>query len=116
MTPPSRAPSASELLNDPVVQAALEAAWLDSKADDLSQRHEEGGWMYLDLITGQLTIERASVGNRAGIDLDHPPLLQGSVVVGVFHTHPNPAAEGWDPRPSRNDQYLDALNGVPDLI
>jgi hypothetical protein len=38
------------------------------------------------------------------------------VVVGKFHTHPNPTLEGWDPGPSIADQRVDALHGVPDLI
>jgi hypothetical protein len=38
------------------------------------------------------------------------------VVVGKFHTHPNPTAEGWDPGPSPGDQQVDAIHGVPDLI
>lgn len=39
-----------------------------------------------------------------------------SVVVGKFHTHPNPTADVWNPRPSAADQRIDALHGVPDLI
>lgn len=38
------------------------------------------------------------------------------MVVGKFHTHPNPTSEGWDPGPSGADKKVDAVHGVPDLI
>ena len=50
------------------------------------------------------------------IDLQNPPIIVGSVVVGKFHTHPNPTAEGWEGGPSASDLQIDALHGVPDLI
>jgi hypothetical protein len=53
---------------------------------------------------------------RASRNRPQPPALAGSVVVGKFHTHPNPTAEGWNPGPSATDQRIDALHGVPDLI
>jgi hypothetical protein len=53
------APTIIELLNDMTVLKALEDAWADSKADDAAQRHEEGGWIYMDLATGQLLAQRA---------------------------------------------------------
>jgi hypothetical protein len=40
-------PTMADLLSNPVVQRALEEAWLDSQADDSARRHEEGGWVYL---------------------------------------------------------------------
>jgi hypothetical protein len=40
-----QAPTAADLLNEPVVQRALEEAWIDSVAADPVQRHEEGGWI-----------------------------------------------------------------------
>jgi hypothetical protein len=116
MTAPNHAPSADELLADPVVQQALEAAWRDSEADDPVQRHEEGGWVYLDLATGFVTTQRAPRGGGSAIDLGHPPALPGCLVVGKFHTHPNPTAEGWNPGPSASDLRIDAAHGVPDLI
>jgi hypothetical protein len=112
---PTRAPTAAEMLADPGVQMALDQAWADSQPGDLV-RHEEGGWFYLDLATRRLTILRAPRGQQFTIDPDHPPSVAGAVVVVVFHTHPNPTAEGWNPGPSGFDQMNDALNGVPDLI
>lgn len=113
---PTQAPTASELLNDPIVQQALAAAWNDSEADDPAHRHEEGGWIYMDLRTGRLVTQRAIRGAASGIDLCRPPLVSESLIVGKFHTHPNPTVEGWDPGPSGQDRVIDARHGVPDLI
>jgi hypothetical protein len=104
------------LLANPLVVKALDQAWIDSEPGDSAKRHEEGGWIYLDVASGVITIRRASPGTTAEIDLTQPPLVSGSMVVGKFHTHPNPTAEGWDPGPSTNDQRVDATHGVPDLI
>jgi hypothetical protein len=115
-TPPTRPPTAAELLADPVVSQALEQAWLDSETGDPTRRHEEGGWIYLDTATGALSMRRAASGRRSAIDLQNPDLVDGCVVVGKFHTHPNPTSEGWNPGPSPSDRRVDALDGVPDLI
>src|SRR5262249_60674469 len=82
------------------VQAALDRAWAASQPDDPAARHEEGGWIYMDAKTGQITIQRAARGILGEIDLSKPPPVVGAVVVGKFHTHPNPAAEGWLTGPS----------------
>lgn len=116
MNPPAPAPSASELEAHPAVAAALNAAWVDSQPDSATDRHEEGGWIYQDRVTGDVSVIRAPAGRQAAIDLSSPPPVAGAVIVGKFHTHPNPTAEGWDPGPSRSDQRVDAIHGVPDLI
>ena len=113
---PSSAPTASELLAEPVIKAVLEQAWQDSLPEDPSQRHEEGGWIYKDLATGEFLIRRAAVVHQAGIDLSSPPEVAGATVVAKFHTHPHPASEGWKVGPSKSDQHYDSLHGVPDLI
>jgi hypothetical protein len=113
---PLRPPTANELLTDAGVQIALEEAWQDSQPHDFILRHEEGGWIYMDVANGQLTIVRALTGTDARINLHHPPTLAGAVVVGKFHTHPNPASEGWLTGPSADDIRTDAIHGVPDLI
>ncbi len=110
------APTAAELEANPVVQAALAAAWADSLADDPAQRHEEGGWIYQNLTTGVIEVLRAVRGRQSSINLATPPELTDFVVVGKFHTHPNPSAEGWEAGPSSQDQRVDAIHGVPDLI
>lgn len=109
-------PTTSELLNDPTARHALELAWIDSQPGDPALRHEEGGWIYVDLTTGQITVCRASPGGRGVLDLSTPVLVDGSVVVGTFHTHPNPAAEGWSTEPSASDKISADLFGVPCLI
>ena len=113
---PLSAPTAAELQDNPTVRRALEEAWQDSLPNDPARRHEEGGWIYMDMKTGEISVRRRAAGRQASIDLSRPPILSGFIVVGKFHTHPNPSAEGWVPGPSRRDRQVDALHGVPDLI
>jgi hypothetical protein len=112
----SPAPTAGELRQNPIVVAALESAWNDSLPDDAQTRHEEGGWIYYELSTGTISLVRAASGGRRAINLSQPPELPGCLVVGKFHTHPNPTDEGWEPGPSPRDEVIDGLHGVPDLI
>ena len=114
--PPKSAPTSADLRINPVVARAIEEAWRDSQADDPARRHEEGGWIYQNLRTGEIFVRRASAGGQTHIDLSSPPALQHCVVLGKFHTHPNPTAEGWEAGPSAGDRYVDELHGVPDLI
>jgi hypothetical protein len=109
-------PTAAELLQHPVVQEALEQAWLDSLPGDRARRHEEGGWVYMDTTTGSFSVQRATAGGQAVLGLGTPPTVPGSVVVATFHTHPNPSAEGWLPGPSTADTHSAWLFGVPCLI
>jgi hypothetical protein len=111
-----QAPTAVDLLKEPVVQQALEDAWLDSLPADPAQRHEEGGWIYMDLATGQILIRRAAAGAQTSLNLNVPPIIAGAVVVATFHTHPNPSADGWDPGPSTADTQSAMILGVPCLI
>src|SRR5260370_28900423 len=113
MNPPTRAPTASERLSDPAVQAALDLAWIDSQAGQPPQiRDEEGGWIYLDIFTGRIKVVRAARGVQNEIDLSTPPPSLDSVVVGKFHTHPNPASQGWVTGPSPTDLVVAAHHGV----
>jgi hypothetical protein len=113
---PAQPPTAAEMQNNPVVRNAMAQAWQDSQPNDAANRHEEGGWIYMDTTTGAISVRRQNAGQRAGLDLSQPPATPGSVVVGKFHTHPNPTAEGWEPGPSGQDRTVDAAHGVPDLI
>jgi len=70
----------------------------------------------MDIATGEITVRRQSEGRQASIDLSSPSILPGFIIVGKFHTHPNPSSEGWAPGPSRRDLKVDAIHGVPDLI
>jgi hypothetical protein len=111
-----KAPTIADLLNDPTVGQALELAWLDSQSADPAQRHEEGGWVYLDTTTGTISVRRASAGAQATLDLGTPIVVPGMMVVATFHTHPNPSSEGWEPGPSTADTQSAWLFGVPCLI
>jgi hypothetical protein len=110
------APTATELAAVPEVIRALEAAWRDSLSDDDELRHEEGGWIYFNPKSGEYLALRGPPGARRGIELSAPHELYGYYVVGKFHTHPNPSAEGWDTGPSYFDRKTDDEDGVPDLI
>ena len=73
MTAPAQAPTAAELLANTEVLGALAAAWADSLVDDPINRHEEGGWIYLDLSTGEIQTRRAPRGTRSRLSLADPP-------------------------------------------
>ena len=111
-----QASTAEELLARPEVQAALQQAWVDSLPGDAVNRHEEGGWIYMDTTTGQIAIFRALSGGQNTLDLHNTPLVAGSVVVATFHTHPNPTAEGFFGGPSGFDELSANALGVPCLI
>lgn len=109
-------PTVFDLAQDPVVRDAIERAWIDSNSHDPQNRREQGGWIYLDMTSGLLSVVRARADDYESIDLNHPPNRKGAFVVGVFHTHPNPSAEGWEPGPSSSDRIMDEEQGVPDII
>jgi hypothetical protein len=114
--PAPRPLSAAELLRNAVVIAALEEAWRDSLVGDPTGRHEEGGWIYMDISTAAIVTRRAPAGTRSRLTLSDPPLLPNHVIVGTFHTHPNPASEGWSTGPSDQDVRAAEYTGVPWLI
>jgi len=111
-----QAPTADELSTNPKVKDALEKAWSDSLPHDAKRRHEEGGWVYVHMSSGEVAIRRAKPGATAAIDLANPPVVAGALVVATFHTHPNPIAEGWNPGPSPRDTESALILGVPCLI
>jgi hypothetical protein len=113
---PTQAPTIEELRQAPAVKQALEQAWTDSLPGDPERRHEEGGWIYINLMTGELTALRAATGLRAELEIGDLPLLLDSVIVATFHTHPNPTSEGWNPGPSDVDEEVLQRLGVPGLI
>jgi hypothetical protein len=111
-----QAPTAKQLRAEIVVQEALEKAWTASLPTDRARRREQGGWIYIDLDTGAISVRFASAGSRAALDLNSPPLVPGNAVVATFHTHPNPSSEGWESGPSDSDTNSAWLLGVPCLI
>ena len=118
-----------ELIAEPVVQAAIRGAWTDSQVAVPAagtHQHEEGGWIFMNLITGALSARRAARGAGAAILLTGPPTVADSIVVAKFHTHPN-LGPAWNPGPSdfppagpglprTGDVTVDAAHGVPDII
>ena len=107
------APTADELRTDPTVQAAFAVAWADSFVDDPTLRHEEGGYIYWEIATGRVLVRRTRPGLTDALDLSHPPHLNGCYLVATYHTHPNPAADGWRPQPSDDDWVEASGSGVP---
>jgi len=76
------APTATELAGNQVVLEALELAWSDSTSLDPINRHEEGGWIYLEVTTGRLIVRRAPAGKQASVNLSTPLPTAGAVIVG----------------------------------
>jgi hypothetical protein len=106
-------PTGVELANHPIVIRAMDEAWRDSNPGDPMTCHEEGGWIYLNRVTGQIFTHRAPPGGQAFIDLSEPVLYLDAVVVGSFHTHPN---LGWVAEPSDADFALEDARRVPGLV
>ena len=78
-----------DLLQEPVVRAALSEAWKESQPG-LTGGHEEGGFIVLD-SDGKLSVRRWPMGEGSQIKV--PPHLgcavDGLAIVATFHTHPN---------------------------
>ncbi|WP_439624970.1 hypothetical protein [Gemmata sp.] len=108
----SEAPTAAELQEHPVVQAAFATAWADSLVDQPGMRHEEGGFIYANL-GGEVTVRRASPGGCLFLDLSAPPDVAGYFLVATYHTHPIPTADGGEPEPSADDWKWADDSGVP---
>ena len=111
-----QAPTVDELLTNGVFLQAMESAWQDSMPHEPSLRHEEGGWVYTKIATGEVLIRRSAAGAKSEIDLSHPPIVDEAVVVATFHTHPQPTSEGWLTEPSAGDTRLALAQGVPCFI
>lgn len=132
------APSAGTMLGNATVRSAMNAAFTASSpaitlpphnpAEPVgpcnppagtpppASVHEEGGWIYLNLITGNLDTRRAAAGGQAAINLGGPPDVADSVVVGTFHTHPNVGPCWGAVFPSGTDTNSANGTGVPWLI
>jgi hypothetical protein len=111
-----RAPSFDELRKNGTVIHAIEDAWKASDVgvrDLVTEPHEEGGWVFMNLIDGSLSIERAKPEGTDFIHLEPPPDVDNSVLVALFHTHP---ALGKMAKPSPDDRRQDERRGVPDLV
>ncbi|SNS14035.1 Putative peptidoglycan binding domain-containing protein [Geodermatophilus pulveris] len=113
-----RAPTHGELIADPIVIAELRAVWAASSPTlnpPGGTQHEEGGWVYMNIITNEITVRRAPAGQGAIIDLTGPPVVADSIVVGTYHTHPN-LGPAWTAGPSGPDGVADAADAVPGIV
>ena len=84
MTIPTHPPTANELRQDTAVQQALEQAWIDSLAHDPARRHEEGGWIYLNLKTGELAVPGLICADVRGLGVLDAPDDAVEQVAGGF--------------------------------
>ena len=114
-------PSAGTLIGDPTVRGALSSAWALSSASltcagGPTLAHEEGGWIYLNIITGAITTQAATAGAQASIDLWSPPDVDDSVIVATFHTHPNVGPCWGAPFASTPDISNANKRGVPNIV
>jgi hypothetical protein len=114
--PAGRAPFVDELLASPLVQRAFAEAWRDTNADDTIHGNphasEQGGWIYMALGNGSLSIRRARHHTVSSIRLDPPDIVAGSVIVATFHTHPGSPFTGA----SDFDRQLSIQQGVPGFV
>jgi hypothetical protein len=115
-----RAPTFDELRKNKVVQAAIADAWRASEpgtpGNFLSNPHEQAGWVFMNLIDGSVTTERAAGHpGRNFILLEQPSDVENSVVVASFHTHPNLGPRD-QATPDDFDRAQAERGGVPDLV
>ena len=117
-------PGPAALIADANVQAALASAWGASNAGLTAPPpapptpgvHEEGGFIYLNIITNVMSTSRVAAGAQASLPLNDPSPPGHSVTVGGFHTHPNVGPAWGAPFASGADQNWAARNGIPLLI
>jgi hypothetical protein len=113
-----QAPSYWQLIGEPIVRAAVRAAWNDSNVAVPAagtHQHEEGGWVFFNLITAEVTARRAPAGAGHELDLTTPPTVADSIVVAKFHTHPNLGPD-WLAGPSARDVTNGTVHGVPGIV
>ncbi len=117
-------PGAGTLLSDATVQAAMAAAWAVSGAAITPKPpapappgvHEEGGYIYLDIITNTISTSRAEPGAQASLPLNDPSPPEHAITIGGFHTHPNVGPVWGSPFASGADVNWANRNGIPLLI
>ena len=107
-------PTPAQMLNDPLIDAALRRAWYEScphapevpRGEPGSRKLEQGGWIVWNKRTGRLRVLRVLPGIRDGLATilgTRPPDIDHEEVVAWFHTHPNTMTEGYSPEPSPSD-------------
>ena len=68
----------------------------------------------MNLIDGSLSIERAKAEGTDFIKVEPPPDVADSVLVAIFHTHPQLGPKVALPSP--DDKTQDTRRGVPNLV
>lgn len=114
-----QSPTAKELIDSPEVKSALDTAWSKSNVGaGLGHRHEEGGQIFINLITGRISTAMVPPGKEGplvAMQLPSPTPPDNSVCVGHFHTHPNPEA-GFAQECSSGEHESFLADGVPGLV
>ncbi len=132
-------PSGNTMRSNATVRAAMQTAWnasnpavtrwsrphprhhLAAQCNPIANQppttaHEEGGFIYLNLITGNLSTRTVPRGRQATLPLANPPTVANSVVVGAYHTHPNVGQCWGRPRFGTADRTWTTTQGVPLLM
>ncbi len=114
-------PNAAAQVANAVVAAAIAAAWTASNPGVLATRHEEGGWIIFNEMTGAYRVVRFAAGQRASITPGAAPALNANeVICGHFHTHPNPPTDEngntWIQGPSDADTAYANRHRFPGII
>jgi hypothetical protein len=113
-----QAPTGKELINSPVVKTALDVAWAASNiAAGFPNRRENGGHIFMNVITGEISTTKAAPGRDWGsMKLPNPtPPADNTICVGHFHTHPNPEP-GFAQECSEGEPESFKADGVPGLV
>lgn len=114
------APDVATLMKNPQVIQALDEAWLRSnpgvrKVPMEEYIHEEGGWIYFNILNNSLSVQTKS-GGPESTPLQMPPFVADSIVVATFHTHPNLGGETHKMVPSPSDEAQHLAWGVPGIV
>jgi hypothetical protein len=103
------APTAAELGQHPIVQAAFAAAWADSMAEDPVQRHEEGGYIYADAKGDVIVRSRETMADR----FKHTTCSSGLLPRGHVSHSSDTNRRGGNPDASPDDRECADDSGVP---
>src|SRR5262247_3266534 len=105
-------PQIHELLNDPVVAAALAHAWSESRPGT-ADAHEEGGFIARNVAAKRKVIRWSKGARNSIIVPSHPGCrIHGMEILATFHTHPNTGRD-YLQEPSETDKR--AVRDDPDL-
>jgi hypothetical protein len=113
-----QSPTGEELIKNPEVKKTLDAAWAASNvsAKNPDNWRENGGYIFLNVVSGSISTMKAAPGNWGQMALPSPDLKtipEDSIVVAVFHTHPNPDRAGVC---EEHDIEKSSIDGVPDIV